>query len=78
LRFICPSCGHLFRYKRGRVKNPHIREVNEWLTRARCCDCGQHINAKLASDNDRGRIERARKNNIKTSINCVPIKTALE
>lgn len=71
LRFVCPSCGHLFRYKRGRVKSPNIKEVDEWLTRARCCDCGKLINAKLARDNDRGRIERMRKLKAKQAENCV-------
>lgn len=45
LRFVCPCCGYVFRYKRGRIKNPSIKEVNAWLTQAQCRSCGVHINA---------------------------------
>lgn len=63
LRFVCPACGYVFRYKRGKVKNPTIKEIDRWLTRARCCDCGFIINAKLRKQENRGTNKKDNKNN---------------
>jgi len=45
LRFSCPCCGYVFRYKRGRVRHPNVKEVDKWLTKAQCRNCGVNINA---------------------------------
>lgn len=61
LRFVCPCCGFIFRYKRGRVKSPSIKEINQWLTKAQCRQCGVHINAYnrelMSRERDRVRKE---------------------
>lgn len=46
LKVICPVCGYTFRYKRGRKKNPKLKEVDKWLDKARCPKCGQKIRIK--------------------------------
>ena len=46
LKYNCPVCGQGFRYKRGRVKNPKVKDVNGWIERARCPYCGSLLRIK--------------------------------
>lgn len=71
LRFTCPSCGYVFRYRRGRVKNPTIKEIDEYLTRAQCRECGKLINARMKREADRVREIKMRIQRRKTADNCV-------
>lgn len=46
LRITCPACGSSARYKRGRVKNPTVKEVDQYLVKAQCRYCGQKLRVK--------------------------------
>lgn len=46
LRITCPACGRSARYKRGRVKNPSVKEVDQYLMKAQCRYCGQKLRVK--------------------------------
>lgn len=46
LRITCPACGASSRYKRGRVKNPTVKEVDQYLMKAQCRFCGQLLRVK--------------------------------
>lgn len=46
LRITCPACGRSARYKRGRVKNPSVKEVDKYLMKAQCRYCGQKLRVK--------------------------------
>lgn len=52
-RFRCPVCGYLFLIWRGRKRNPKVKEIDEWLMKARCPKCGILIKAHIP--NDRGK-----------------------
>jgi hypothetical protein len=43
---ICPGCGYKIKYKSGKIKNPRIKEVDEYLDRAQCPDCGRMLRIK--------------------------------
>ena len=43
---FCPVCGFKIRYKRGRKKNPKIKEVNDWLDSSQCPKCGKFIRVR--------------------------------
>lgn len=46
LRIICPACGRSSSYKRGRIKNPSVKEVDKYLMKAQCRYCGQKLRVK--------------------------------
>lgn len=46
LYYTCQVCGYVFSYKRGRRKHPKVREVDNWLMRARCPECGTILRIK--------------------------------
>jgi nitrite reductase/ring-hydroxylating ferredoxin subunit len=43
LKIKCPCCAKLFRYRRGRVKNPDIKTVENYIKKAQCPFCGQPL-----------------------------------
>lgn len=36
----------MMKYKQGKVKNPRIKEVDEYLDRAQCNECGRQLRIK--------------------------------
>lgn len=46
LRITCPACGRSARYKRGRVKNPSVKDVDQYLMKAQCRYCGQLLRVR--------------------------------
>jgi endogenous inhibitor of DNA gyrase (YacG/DUF329 family) len=43
LKIKCPVCGKGFRYRRGRVKNPDLKELDNYFKKAQCPHCGQPL-----------------------------------
>ncbi len=47
LYWTCPACGNRYRWKRGRRKHPRVKEIDNWIEKARCPNCGQLIKLYL-------------------------------
>lgn len=43
LKIKCPVCFKFFRYRRGRVKNPTLKELETYFKKAQCPNCGQKL-----------------------------------